>query len=72
VKTLFANGLVIDGLGGHQERSALLVDGDRIVAVGPEVADRHREADRVVDLDGKALMPGMIDCHAHPGAGDER
>jgi imidazolonepropionase-like amidohydrolase len=72
MKTLFVNGLLIDGLGGHQERSALLVDGDRIGAVGPEVAVQHREADRVIDLAGRALMPGMIDCHAHPGAGDER
>ena len=72
MKTLFANGLLIDGLGGHRERSALLVDDDQIVAVGPDVADRHREADRIVDLDGKTLMPGMIDCHAHPGGGDER
>ena len=72
MKTLFVNGLVVDGLGGHRERSALLVEDERIVAVGPDVADQHRSADRVVDLAGRTLMPGMIDCHAHPGGGDER
>ena len=70
MKTLFANALLVDGLGAHEERSSLLVDGERIVAVGQAAADRHREADRVIDLDGKTLMPGMVDCHAHPGGGD--
>jgi imidazolonepropionase-like amidohydrolase len=70
MKTLFLNGLLIDGLGGYQERSALLVEDDRIRAVGPAAAAERAAADRLIDLDGKALMPGMIDCHAHPGGGD--
>jgi imidazolonepropionase-like amidohydrolase len=70
MKTLFLGGLVIDGLGAHQERSGLLVEDDRIAAVGPDLEARRHEADRVVDLGGKTLMPGMVDCHAHPGGGD--
>ena len=66
---LFANGLVIDGLGGHCERADVLVEDARIVTVGRNLGGR-RTADRVVDLAGRTIMPGMIDCHAHPGGGD--
>jgi len=51
---------------------ALLVEGERIAALGSdaelrELAGRKR---RIVDLQGKALLPGFIDAHAHfPGAG---
>ena len=68
--TLFTNGLVIDGLGGHAERSSVLVAGDTIVAVGSDAAARRHEAARVIDLGGRTLLPGMIDTHAHPGEGD--
>jgi imidazolonepropionase-like amidohydrolase len=68
--TLFANGLVIDGLGGHAERSSVLVSGDTIVAVGDAAAARRRDAARVIDLDGRTLLPGFVDTHAHPGEGD--
>ena len=67
---LFLNALLLDGLGGYRERCGLLVEGERIVAVGPELAQRAREAETVVDLQGRTLMPGMIDTHCHPGGGD--
>jgi imidazolonepropionase-like amidohydrolase len=68
--TLIVNGLVIDGLGGHAERSAVLVEGDTISAVGGAAEAARSTAARVIDLDGRTLMPGMIDTHAHPGEGD--
>src|SRR4051812_29584039 len=68
--TLFINGLVIDGLGGHVERSAVLVEGDRITATGSVAEAARARAARVIDLGGRTLMPGMIDTHAHPGEGD--
>ena len=68
--TLFVNGLVIDGLGGHQERESVLVDGDVVAAVGSAAEAARNTAARVIDLGGRTLMPGMIDCHAHPGEGD--
>jgi imidazolonepropionase-like amidohydrolase len=45
---------------------AVLVDGDRIVALGPaaELAAKHPGA-RVIDLGGATLMPGLIDAHTH-------
>ena len=44
--------------------ATLVVDGERIVAVGgiPEIDDRTR----VIDLGDATLLPGMIDAHSHP------
>ena len=52
---------------------ALAVSGDRIAAVGPtdEVLARFRGAD-TYDGRGKALFPGLINCHAHLAATLER
>jgi 5-methylthioadenosine/S-adenosylhomocysteine deaminase len=45
---------------------ALAVQGDRIAAIGPndEVLKQYPQAE-VYDARGKALLPGLINCHAH-------
>lgn len=52
---------------------ALAVQGDRIAAIGPtdQVLATYRGAD-VYDGRGKALFPGLINCHAHLAATLER
>ncbi|MFM0199208.1 amidohydrolase family protein [Paraburkholderia fungorum] len=47
---------------------AVAIKGDRIVAVGEtgELA-RQYQADRVIDARRKAVLPGLIDAHAHAG-----
>ncbi len=45
------------------ERATIVVDGNRITAVGTGV--RIPSGARVFDLRGKTVMPGMIDAHAH-------
>lgn len=45
---------------------ALAVRGDQIVAVGKEEdVLREYEAPEVIDVDGKILMPGLINAHTH-------
>src|SRR5262245_38223954 len=48
---------------------ALAVDGDKIAAIGPtdEIIRTRPNAD-VYDGRGKALLPGLINCHAHLAA----
>ncbi|PTR12300.1 MULTISPECIES: amidohydrolase [unclassified Novosphingobium] len=46
--------------------SAVVVRGDRIVAVGGEGLLKRFAARNVVDLKGRTLMPGFIDTHLHP------
>ncbi len=53
------NGAVLPG--------AVLVADGRIAAVGEERDCRHaaRRSPRVVELDGRCLMPGFVDAHMH-------
>jgi cytosine/adenosine deaminase-related metal-dependent hydrolase len=52
-----------------QDDVALAVEGDRIAAIGPTdaVLKKYPNAD-VYDGRGKALFPGLINCHAHLAA----
>jgi imidazolonepropionase-like amidohydrolase len=63
---LFTNARLIDGTGSApQENTSVLVADGLIAGVGPEASfDVSPEVQRI-DLGGKTLMPGMIDCHIH-------
>ncbi len=62
--TLFTNArLVLDDADGLTAPSQVLVDGNRISCVGGEAPTPM--ADRLIDLGGRTLMPGLIDAHAH-------
>jgi len=66
--TLFRGGTVIDGTGAAQAaQTSVMVDGDRIAAVGPEaeLAARATPETAVVDLAGRTILPGLIDLHVH-------
>jgi imidazolonepropionase-like amidohydrolase len=46
----------------------ILVDGDRIRAVGPWARIRSDAKDaKVIDLSGRTVLPGLIDVHTHIG-----
>lgn len=66
--TVFRNGSVFTADAARTWASAVAVEGGRIVAVGGEesVAAYLSRADEVVDLDGRLLLPGFLDAHAHP------
>ena len=55
---VFSADLGLDGPG------AVAVNEGRIVAAGPDAADRP--AQRTIDLGDAVLMPGLVDLHAHP------
>ena len=46
------------------ENAYLLVDGDKIAAFGP-MAESPAEADQVVDLGGRYILPSFCDGHTH-------
>ena len=58
---------------GVRKDVALAIDGDRIAAIGEtdSIVVRYPNAD-VYDGRGKALLPGLINCHAHLAATLER
>ncbi len=55
---------VFDGIDARpHEGWSVLVEGDRIAAVGPNVA--APAGARVIDLPGSTLIPGLIEGHSH-------
>jgi len=55
---------VFDGIDPRPHAGwSVLVDGDRIAAVGPNVA--APAGARIIELPGTTLMPGMIEGHSH-------
>ena len=63
IRTLVTADRLIDGFGNVQQPGAVLVEGERIVAVGD--AARSQDHDDRVDLGDATLMPGLIDLHTH-------
>ena len=64
---LLVNGRIHTLDAARPEAAALLVRGERIVAVGPAAEVRAQAAPgaRVLDLRGRAVLPGLIDTHTH-------
>ena len=63
-QTVLRNARLFDGSGAPpQDGVNVLIEGGRIAAVGRDAGGREGAA--VLDLDGKTLLPGLIDCHVH-------
>jgi imidazolonepropionase-like amidohydrolase len=62
------NGLLIDGTGAEPlPGTDVVTRGDEIVAVGPAgtLDESVPEGATVIEADGGAIMPGLIDAHCH-------
>jgi N-acyl-D-amino-acid deacylase len=64
---LLEGGLVIDGSGARGVAADVLLDGERIAAIGPALRRDAGDAD-VVDCRGLVVCPGFIDVHTHDDA----
>lgn len=64
--TALLGGTVIDGTGaGPVVNATVLVQGAKILAVGPAAAIKVPKGANVIDVHGKFVLPGFIDCHTH-------
>jgi predicted amidohydrolase YtcJ len=66
---VFTNGAVYTVDAARSWASALAVTGERISYVGEDAVANSfvGPATRVVDLNGRMLLPGFQDSHVHPG-----
>jgi imidazolonepropionase-like amidohydrolase len=65
---------IIDGTGAPpQHDMTLIIDSQRIAALGPTGVTKIPRAAQVLDATGKFLIPGLADMHVHlTGAGEPR
>ncbi len=56
------SGTVVDGTGSAPVRADVLIDGDRVRAIGP---DAGQGADTTIDVGGLLVAPGFVDLHTH-------
>lgn len=59
-RTILQNATVIDGTGAAPAQADVVIEEGKILDIG-----RGLDGDDAVDLTGRWLLPGMIDCHVH-------
>ena len=74
MRTILLCGRLFDGVSSAPaESQALVIEGERIVHVGPIGAlPPAGPEDRVVDYRGYLVMPGLSDVHTHLSYGNAR
>jgi predicted amidohydrolase YtcJ len=60
------NAKVFSRADGDECESAMLIRAGRVVALGSESAlEPHSSGSRKIDLEGRVVLPGLIDAHTH-------
>ena len=59
-RVVFRGGTVVDGTGAAPAPGDVVVEDGRIVDVGVDL-----DGDEAVDCEGRAVLPGLFDCHVH-------
>jgi cytosine/adenosine deaminase-related metal-dependent hydrolase len=69
--TLFVNGTILTVDPQSSMAEAMVIADRTILAIGTEAEVRAAASPEatVIDLQGKTLMPGLIDAHMHPMGG---
>jgi imidazolonepropionase-like amidohydrolase len=67
--TAFLNARIIPIVGAPIEQGVLLVQNGKITAVGDARTVRLSSDVQIIDMQGKTIMPGLVDTHSHIGDG---
>ena len=63
---IIRNGTIVDGTGTNKYIGDIVILGDTIIDVGPNVASKYNMPNKQdVDATGKHIIPGWVDAHTH-------
>jgi len=68
-RTILSGVRVFDAVNGVCEAATVVIEDGTIASVGDAAAPAPGEADRVLHLEGKTVLPGLIQGHFHSGFG---
>lgn len=57
--------------GGIIDDGVIVIQGDRIAAIGPRASVSVPAGAKIIDVKGKTIIPGLIDAHAHGPQGED-
>lgn len=63
----FEGARIIPIEGAVIERGTLVIDGNKIVAVGPSASTTIPQGAERIDVSGRVILPGLVDTHSHIG-----
>ncbi|CAG0931829.1 hypothetical protein TFLX_02302 [Thermoflexales bacterium] len=67
------NGTLIDGTGADPIKDVvLIIQGERIVAVGPRSSIEIPEGAQIIDMQGTTILPGFFNAHVHGAYNEEK
>lgn len=64
-RVVFNDATVLDGEHLPRPRMTVVVDDNRITSVSGDESVETQADDRVIEMGGRTLMPGMVTCHFH-------
>jgi len=65
-RTVIHAGKLLDVKSGKTETNqAIVIQGDKIVSVGPASGAQSSAGDQVIELPNATVLPGLIDAHVH-------
>lgn len=64
-RLIFKGGRILDGKGQVINAGNVIIKGAKIVDVEENTRLLRYSKDTVINIDGKTLLPGIIDCHVH-------
>lgn len=65
MNTVFINAQIFDGSGSELFKGELRIEDNRIQAVAKFPETVSQDNARVIDCQGKVIMPGLVEAHAH-------
>jgi imidazolonepropionase-like amidohydrolase len=64
-RVIFTGANLIDGDHPARPNATVVIEGEHVAGVSDAVPAELGPDDRVIDLQGRTLMPGMVSCHFH-------